>query len=115
NHIHLRTSIFFSNPPTTPGVHAISLHDALPISRQPRRDDRPGARGDAPAPAFVRGDRRGGQLPPQLRRARVPLRRARLADAQGRSEEHTSELQSRVELVCRLLLEKKKKQTKENH
>src|SRR5207247_7895517 len=32
--------------------------------------------------------------------------------AQGRSEEHTSELQSRVDLVCRLLLEKKKKQYK---
>src|SRR5213078_4477114 len=56
-------------------------------ARQPRRDDRPGARGDAPAPAVVRGDRRGGQLPPQLRRARVPLRRARLADAQGRGRE----------------------------
>src|SRR2546422_6768361 len=32
----------------------------------------------------------------------------------GRSEEHTSELQSRLHLVCRLLLEKKKKKTKEN-
>src|SRR5438105_9906898 len=33
-------------------------------------------------------------------------------DARGRSEEHTSELQSRVDLVCRLLLEKKKKKNK---
>src|SRR2546422_2389739 len=33
----------------------------------------------------------------------------RLADQRGRSEEHTSELQSRLHLVCRLLLEKKKK------
>src|SRR5690242_20956687 len=33
----------------------------------------------------------------------------------GRSEEHTSELQSHVNLVCRLLLEKKKKKTKLNH
>src|SRR5207247_9363893 len=39
---------------------------------------------------------------------RVP-RRARIRAPQGRSEEHTSELQSRVDLVCRLLLEKKKK------
>src|SRR3712207_8779546 len=38
-------------------------------------------------------------------------RRGPLAVAQGRSEEHTSELQSRQYLVCRLLLEKKKKLT----
>src|SRR5690349_22152255 len=50
------------------------------------------------------------------RRARAGVRRsdahvvsARLASAGGRSEEHTSELQSRRDLVCRLLLEKKKK------
>src|SRR3989449_3013695 len=36
-------------------------------------------------------------------------------DAVGRSEEHTSELQSRLHLVCRLLLEKKKKKTKNLH
>src|SRR2546422_5624055 len=35
--------------------------------------------------------------------------------ANGRSEEHTSELQSRLHLVCRLLLEKKKKKTKNKH
>ena len=34
--------------------------------------------------------------------------------SRGRSEEHTSELQSRENLVCRLLLEKKKKETKDN-
>src|SRR5438105_15525177 len=38
----------------------------------------------------------------------VPLRILRAQDPKGRSEEHTSELQSRVDLVCRLLLEKKK-------
>src|SRR2546421_2768179 len=37
--------------------------------------------------------------------------RARACGASGRSEEHTSELQSRSDLVCRLLLEKKKKNT----
>src|SRR2546422_6773633 len=37
-----------------------------------------------------------------------PLRDAVAQDKQGRSEEHTSELQSRLHLVCRLLLEKKK-------
>src|SRR5690349_23994387 len=36
-------------------------------------------------------------------------------DTQSRSEEHTSELQSRRDLVCRLLLEKKKKNQKKNH
>src|SRR2546422_8312641 len=36
------------------------------------------------------------------------------AEAAGRSEEHTSELQSRLHLVCRLLLEKKKKHTTNN-
>src|SRR2546421_8937627 len=36
-------------------------------------------------------------------------------DAEGRSEEHTSELQSRSDLVCRLLLEKKKKKKKDGH
>src|SRR6266511_6012327 len=46
---------------------------------------------------------RPGHLPPG---DRAPLR----ADAGGRSEEHTSELQSREKLVCRLLHEKKKKQ-----
>src|SRR3712207_7372196 len=44
------------------------------------------------------------------RRAAEQLaRRARALDSRGRSEEHTSELQSRQYLVCRLLLEKKKK------
>src|SRR5216683_5484256 len=39
----------------------------------------------------------------------------RRAGHRGRSEEHTSELQSRSDLVCRLLLEKKKKKNKNNH
>src|SRR5579884_4091363 len=53
--------------------------------------------------------RRGGRDPagPRLRRARRPRRPCR-----RRSEEHTSELQSRGHLVCRLLLEKKKKKKK---
>src|SRR5207249_8370244 len=46
---------------------------------------------------------------PQGRRARHALRRQGLAHPVDRSEEHTSELQSRFDLVCRLLLEKKKK------
>src|ERR1041385_9437419 len=51
-------------------------------------------------------------IPPPLRRKRqsYPSRNGRL---RGRSEEHTSELQSRLHLVCRLLLEKKKKQCRQ--
>src|SRR3712207_7381106 len=57
-----------------------------------------------PAAARHGGGLRGARPPPlACRRARpLPVRRARL-----RSEEHTSELQSRQYLVCRLLLEKK--------
>src|SRR2546430_11896874 len=47
------------------------------------------------------------------RSARVGARKPRPADARHRSEEHTSELQSQSNLVCRLLLEKKK--TKVTH
>src|SRR2546422_2496303 len=42
---------------------------------------------------------------------RRPARHDRPAEGRGRSEEHTSELQSRLHLVCRLLLEKKNKKT----
>src|SRR5437870_6243567 len=72
-------------------IHTLSLHDALPIwhrGAEPHRRARPRARRD---PA-----RLSGPLP-----HRAALGR--------RSEEHTSELQSRGHLVCRLLLEKKKK------
>src|SRR2546430_4520291 len=74
-------SFFFFNDTATTEIYALSLHDALPISRAhaARRDD----------PAGVR---------------RAPRRRAR----HRRSEEHTSELQSQSNIVCRLLLEKKK-------
>src|SRR2546422_4505078 len=67
---------------------------------------RPAAGGGVlPAGARCRSRRADGQG------ARCPLRSggARRGVAQGRSEEHTSELQSRLHLVCRLLLEKKKK------
>src|SRR5690349_22352334 len=46
--------------------------------------------------------------------ARFPAHPAGIANIEGRSEEHTSELQSRRDLVCRLLLEKKNKKKKED-
>src|SRR5256885_3881384 len=83
----MAAAFFFFNDTATTEIYTLSLHDALPISpRDPARQ------GDA-APVGPRG------LPGALRpRARGLLR----------SEEHTSELQSPCNLVCRLLLEKKK-------
>src|SRR2546429_1673633 len=75
-------SVFFFNDTATTEIYTLSLHDALPIwsvSTACRRS----------APSSV---------------PRIPAPSARPA----RSEEHTSELQSRLHLVCRLLLEKKK-------
>src|SRR3712207_6954109 len=56
------------------------------------------------------------QSPPdQPGRLAVPLGRPTGLDVSARSEEHTSELQSRQYLVCRLLLEKKKKKKRSSH
>src|SRR5438445_8276050 len=77
---------FFFNDTATTEIYTLSLHDALPIS--------PHGGGGRGGPGLA-GDARGSALP-----------RA------SRSEEHTSELQSRQYLVCRLLLEKKKKKKK---
>src|SRR5207249_11375518 len=88
-----------SSTPTPPTeIYPLSLHDALPIFQQHLARTRLGSRPrlDAHLVGVVKdhgfhGGRRGHKLP--------------------RSEEHTSELQSRFDLVCRLLLEKKKKNT----
>src|SRR3712207_7160073 len=84
---------FFFNDTAPPEIYTLPLHDALPISGLARAPPR---RLGLPRPAG--GDRR---------RAGARLRRQ--ARHRARSEEHTSELQSRQYLVCRLLLEKKKK------
>src|SRR2546425_4892546 len=91
---------FFFNDTATTEIYTLSLHDALPISElrcdQKRRGDRTG-----------RAPRRPGQ---RGARGVAPASPASSADpARARSEEHTSELQSLAYLVCRLLLEKKKK------
>src|SRR2546427_7466292 len=77
--------LFFFNDTATTEIYTLSLHDALPIWRQ-------ALAGSGRHRSLQRGS---GSLA-------VPARR--------RSEEHTSELQSQSNLVCRLLLEKKKKQ-----
>src|SRR2546430_13352439 len=75
---------FFFNDTATTEIYTLSLHDALPIS------------------ATGRGLHAQGH---GLRPVHRPCQSAR----HPRSEEHTSELQSQSNLVCRLLLEKKKK------
>src|SRR3712207_7066922 len=97
---------FFFNDTATTEIYTLSLHDALPISRcraadraedaGPAGEGRVRGTGESGHAATAR-DRRG-LCPPDGAPARIwPLR----------SEEHTSELQSRQYLVCRLLLEKK--------
>src|SRR5205823_14763503 len=75
---------FFFLVPTTSAIYTLSLHDALPISRE------------------TSSSRRSKTRP----RSSATLQK--MGFAPGRSEEHTSELQSLAYLVCRLLLEKKK-------
>src|SRR2546427_5497614 len=83
-------SFFFFNDTATTEIYTLSLHDALPISG---RDDR--------LP--------GGEALDDLGERRVACADGHGARDASRSEEHTSELQSQSNLVCRLLLEKKKK------
>src|SRR5205085_11047929 len=80
------------------GILTLSLHDALPISAQ--ADERTGGAGKRELVADV-----GDEIGQCLIHARQIL--AREAALHVRSEEHTSELQSQSNLVCRLLLEKK--------
>src|SRR3989442_4149269 len=84
--VPIQSSFFFFNDTATTEIYTLSLHDALPISRTT----------SATCPSGRRWSMRLAQS---------------LIDFSGpqqRSEEHTSELQSRPHLVCRLLLEKKK-------
>src|SRR2546427_11070327 len=84
---------FFFNDTATTEIYTLSLHDALPISHG--ADGRQGRAGDV---RYQDAERRHQRGVAQLGHER-----------DDRSEEHTSELQSQSNLVCRLLLEKKKK------
>src|SRR5436853_4890144 len=81
---------FFFNDTATTEIYTLSLHDALPISLRPASAST--ARAAAARPTMCSPARSSG--------------------GGSRSEEHTSELQSLRHLVCRLLLEKKKKNIK---
>src|SRR5690606_40595016 len=90
--------------------YSLSLHDALPISCRPEDDVLP------PQPRglqYREGNGAGEEGGPRYRSRSRACSRSRRGTARevhrrARSEEHTSELQSRENLVCRLLLEKKK-------
>src|SRR5205814_8220911 len=98
----------FTHPPTTL-LYPLSLHDALPISpsRARRGPHRPSPAGAAGAPRA-----RSAPHPAQTRSASLRIACSCSRFSERRSEEHTSELQSLRHLVCRLLLEKKKKKNK---
>src|SRR5207247_2888651 len=103
-----------SDPECSPApaqLHAPLATTARRRDTRPRRVEHPRRTRVAAAPE--RPARSVGAAP----RARTahPRPRAKWPRAPSRSEEHTSELQSRVDLVCRLLLEKKKQTKKEGH
>src|SRR5256885_6851024 len=86
---------FFFNDTATTEIYTLSLHDALPISiRRASRRLSPDS------------NRRSCSTPPPTSTCR-----SWRSTKPGRSEEHTSELQSPCNLVCRLLLEKKNNKT----
>src|SRR2546430_8456154 len=87
---------FFFNDTATTEIYTLSLHDALPISKHQilRRSKKLGKRG------FDRVLHTDAVAVPTTLQFRKGI--------DARSEEHTSELQSQSNLVCRLLLEKKK-------
>src|SRR3989442_13327862 len=100
----IHTSIFFFfNDTATTEIYTLSLHDALPIYRKWRQEQ---AVEDLRRPAFPE-DCDGSPL--SFARYFPNREEDRAKGKRTRSEEHTSELQSRPHLVCRLLLEKKKK------
>src|SRR5205807_7678330 len=78
---NISSYLFFFNDAATTDIYTLSLHDALPIYN--------------------------GSIALVARRAGDWLRAFHKATTEARSEEHTSELQSPCNLVCRLLLEKK--------
>src|SRR5260370_23228239 len=85
----MNLTIFFFNDTATTEIYTLSLHDALPISAT-----------RTCCPSLSRCAPRATICSPGC----TPSERM----ASSRSEEHTSELQSHLNLVCRLLLEKKK-------
>src|SRR5207244_12346427 len=103
------------NPTSTTDTNTLSLHDALPICKPKTDGQKPPNAKLASRKTDVenRPHRNLKQQQHYERRihTRLPIVRRAHRVRSARSEEHTSELQSPDHLVCRLLLEKKKKQT----
>src|SRR2546426_7882030 len=102
---------FFFNDTATTEIYTLSLHDALPISILVRNrfvKAHPATRTTAPNAGFPPSYEGLKSLLGGSASFRTRCRRAR-------SEEHTSELQSPCNLVCRLLLEKKKQESKHHN
>src|SRR5207248_4494965 len=107
--------VFSYTATATTGIYPLSLHDALPIyeGSRNRNEDCPTGFGSERSVACARDDRGEGAARSQgIAPSRLlPGTKASSPSTTRtfRSEEHTSELQSPYDLVCRLLLEKKKK------
>src|SRR5256885_10778429 len=100
---------FFFNDTATTEIYTLSLHDALPISQHAARGQGEAVHEVAFLGAGLELDHHHGW------RGRQVVGADHLHHALGqRSEEHTSELQSPCNLVCRLLLEKKQKNKRSN-
>src|SRR5207253_11426800 len=108
------SSLSFSPDPAPPYLYTLSLHDALPIFLNGRVDGGGAAQFDVGNHILVQGL---VAVALYLLYRHRPFELAVEGDhpdsvaRSQRSDEHTSELQSRGHLVCRLLLEKKKKHT----
>src|SRR3712207_9007407 len=97
--------LFFFKDTATPEIHPLPLPDALPVGGRGGPAGGPDARGSLMARPLLHGTRPRELLDRLALAAAFALG---VLGSVGRSEEHTSELQSRPYLVCRLLLEKKK-------
>src|SRR5207237_4700228 len=109
-----RSSIYFLHPAAPTHIYTLSLHDALPISTAARQTEALSRRASERLAAL---QHEAETLATQEQTLLVGLRKLEVEreikqEELARSEEHTSELQSHLNLVCRLLLEKKKKNTK---
>src|SRR5436309_7982529 len=96
---------FFFNDTATTEIYTLSLHDALPISTFSWHQ------GEMPSSSAILKPSHPARIS-LVALILMPLRSPKsfIVAVMIRSEEHTSELQSRENLVCRLLLEKKKQQ-----
>src|SRR2546426_9703250 len=101
---------FFFNDTATTEIYTLSLHDALPISRLalPLAQIPLAGVGQHGHHELLGGELRGDGARSERRGAGGDAHEQALLAREERSEEHTSELQSPCNLVCRLLLEKKK-------